>query len=175
MDHTAEPNLQSYPVSTPLETRTTQHLSTLALALIFGGVVVWQLRQDWAKDQIWPWLFLLVTMFSAAAALRELNLWLPGQPILPRLEKVSTQTFTLVGAVCIALAMAIAWFVVQKLLPDYRTSWPGTPQLWLVSMISARRDRFHALERFPAQPVAGSRCICFDLGFSNLSANVSLQ
>jgi hypothetical protein len=74
-------------------------------------------------------------MFSAAAALRELNLWLPGQPILPRLEKVSTQTFTLVGAVCIALAMAIAWFVVQKLLPDYRTSWPGTPQLWLVSMI----------------------------------------
>jgi hypothetical protein len=135
MDHTAEPNPQSYPVSTPLETRTTQHLWTLALALILGGVVVWQLRQDWAKDHIWPWLLLLITMFSAAAALRELDLWLPGQPVLPRLAKVPAQIFTLIGAVCIALALAIAWFIVQRLLPDYRTAWPGTPQLWLVSMI----------------------------------------
>src|SRR6266498_5552372 len=135
MEQTADTPAQPLSASTSVDTHITRHLFTLALALIFGGVVVWQLRQEWAKDQIWPWLFFLVVMLTAAGALRQMNFWLPGQSILPKLEKVSPQTFTLLGSICIALALAFAWFIVQKLLPDYRSLWNGTPQLWLASML----------------------------------------
>ena len=134
MNQTAEPQIQSVPAASSEEALTTRHLYILALSLIFGAVVVWELRQAWAKTQLWPWFLLLFAMFVAANALRELDLWLPGQPILPRLEKVSTQTLTLLGALCIALALALTWFLVRKLLPDYH-QWQGTPQLWLAAMI----------------------------------------
>ena len=134
MNQTAEPQIQAVPAASSAESSTTRHLVILALALIFGGVIVWELRQDWAKGQLWPWFLLLLAMFVAANALRELDLWLPGGPIFPRLEKVSTQTLTLLGALCNALALALTWFLVRKLLPDYH-QWQGTPQLWLAAMI----------------------------------------
>ncbi len=135
MDQTAETGIQPLAISTSAQHRITRRLFTLALGLIFGGVVVWQLRQQWAKDQIWPWFFFLVAMFTAAGALRQMDLWLPGQPIFPKLEKVSTQTLTVLGAVFIAVALALTWFIVQKLLPNYRDLWQGIPQLWLAAII----------------------------------------
>src|SRR5437867_2767657 len=107
MEQTADTPIQPPSTSTAADTHITRRLYTLALALIFGGVVVWQLRQEWAKDQIWPWFFFLIAMFAAAGALRQMDLWLPGQSILPKLEKVSTQTLTLLGSICIALALAL--------------------------------------------------------------------
>jgi hypothetical protein len=135
MDQTSETGIQPVAISTPVETQNTRLVFILALALLFGGVIVWQLRQEWAKDQQWLWLLLLSAMFSAAVALRQMDVWLPGQPILPRLQKVSTPTFTILGALFIAMALALVWLIIQKLLPDYRTLWQGTPQLWLAAMI----------------------------------------
>ncbi|HSJ90160.1 MAG TPA: glycosyltransferase family 39 protein, partial [Anaerolineales bacterium] len=136
MNQTAEPQIQALSVPTPAETdMTRRHLIILALALMFGGVIVWELRQLWAKDQLWLWFLLLSAMFAAANALRELDLWLPGEPVLPKLEKFPTQALTIAGAIAIALALAMTWLIFRKLLPDYKSLWQGVPQLWLAAMI----------------------------------------
>jgi hypothetical protein len=125
----------SVPSSISQDTGMVRRLYTLAAAFGLGGVAVWQLRQEWAKGLLWPWLILLVAMFFAAGALRQLNSWLPGAPILPWLARYSTRTYTILAVVFISFSMALTWLIVQKLLPDYRTLWQGTPLLWLVSMI----------------------------------------
>ena len=135
MSQTVESQIQPAPVSASAEADTTRHLIILALALVFGGVVVWELRQPWAKDQLWLWFLLLSAMFTAANALRELDLWLPGEPVLPKLEKYSSRSLTIVGAICIAVALGLTWLIVRKLLPDYKSLWQGLPQLWLAAMI----------------------------------------
>jgi hypothetical protein len=135
MNQIADTEVQPFPVAVPAQSRSAKYVLTLVLALLFGGIIVLMLRQPWAKDQAWLWLFLVSAMFSAAKALYELDVWLPGQAILPKLEKVPVQTLTIVGAICIALALALTWFIVQKLLPDYSHSWKGTPRLWLASML----------------------------------------
>src|SRR5215216_4954455 len=136
MNQTAEPQIQAVSVATPAETDTTRrHLIILALALMLGGVIVWELRQPWAKDQLWLWFLLLSAMFTAANALRELDLWLPGEPVLPKLEKFPKQALTIAGAIAIAIALAMTWLIVRKLLPDYKSLWQGVPQLWLAAMI----------------------------------------
>jgi hypothetical protein len=117
------------------DTGITRLLYTLALASGLGGVAVWQLRQAWAKESIWPWLILLVAMFYAAGALRQLNLWLPGEAILPRLAGYSSRTFTILGAVFLSGSLALTWLMVRKLLPDYKNLWQGTPLLWLAAMV----------------------------------------
>ena len=123
------------PDSTSLEVSTTRRLVTLVLAFGVGGAAIWQLRQPWAKEVTWPWLLLLFGMFLAASALRDLDLWLPGQPTLPRLAKFSTRTFKILGTVFIVGALALAWFIVRRLLPDYKSLWQGTQLLWLASMM----------------------------------------
>src|SRR5215212_4035823 len=135
MDKATETTIESIPAPASEESHTQPHLITLALALIFGGVIVWELRQPWAKDQIWLWFLLLSAMFTAANALRELDHWLPGEPVLPKLEKFPTQAMTIAGAIAIALALAMTWLIVHKLLPDYKSLWQGMPQLWLAAMI----------------------------------------
>ncbi|MGE5376341.1 MAG: PA14 domain-containing protein [Bacteroidota bacterium] len=125
----------SVPSSTARDTGITRYLYTLALALGLGGVAVWQLRQEWAKASAWPWLVLLFAMFYAAGALRQLNLWLPGEAILPSLAKYSTRTFVILGAIFITGSLALTWLIVRKLLPNYQSLWHGTPLLWLASMI----------------------------------------
>src|SRR5512138_850777 len=135
MDQATETGVSPLPISTSEESHVTRHLITLALALVVGGIIVWQLRQPWAKSQIWPWFFLLVAMFYAASALHQMDVWIPGEPILPRLEKISSQMLTILGTLWIAIALALTWLIVRKLLPDYRTLWHGTPQLWLAAMI----------------------------------------
>jgi hypothetical protein len=125
----------SVPSSTSRDTSLTRHLYTLALAFGLGGVAVWQLRQEWAKASILPWLILLFAMFFAAGALRQLNLWLPGEPVLPRLARFSTRTLAALGTVFIAGSLMLTWLIVRKLLPDYKVLWHGTPLFWLASMI----------------------------------------
>ncbi len=130
MDQAANTETQLLRESAPTDTLIRRNLLTLALALIFGGIVVWQLRQDWAKEVSWPWLFLLVAMFVAAQALRGLELWLPGEPILPSLEKFPSKIRNIVGALCIMIAMVLTALIVWRLWPDYYI-WQGTPSLWL--------------------------------------------
>jgi len=72
-------------VAASTDPRVIRHLLTLTAALALGGIVVWQLRQEWAKETTWPWMLLLAAMFAGARALRGLELWLPGEPILPNL------------------------------------------------------------------------------------------
>ena len=134
MDQTAETSIPSSSTSVE-NVGVRRHLFTLALAFGLGGIAIWQLRQAWAKEVIWPWLLLLLAMFFAAGALRRLNLWLPGEPILPSLAKFSTSTYAMLGALFIVGAMTLTWVLVRKLLPDYRSGWHGTQLLWLAAMI----------------------------------------
>jgi hypothetical protein len=134
MDQTAEFQTTSSHIVSPEETNIRRHLITLSLAVIFGLIVVWQLRQEWAKDFRWPWLFLLVAMFLAAQALRGLELWLPGRPILPRLAAFPTPQRLLIGSNLITIALILTGVTVWRLWPDYH-QWHGTPVLWLAAMV----------------------------------------
>lgn len=133
MDQIAESRVQ--PLQETIHvTRPTRHLLTLGITLAFGAVVVWQLRQDWAKDLRWPWLFLLAAMFVAAQALRGLELWLPGEPILPRLASFPTFARLVISSNLITAAVIMTLFIVWRLWPDYR-QWHGAPYFWLAALL----------------------------------------
>jgi hypothetical protein len=84
--------------------------------------------------QFWPWLLLLAVMFFGARALRGLELWLPGEPILPRLAAFASRRRWRIGVACIALSLVVTTFLVWQLWPDYR-QWQGTPRFWLLAMV----------------------------------------
>src|SRR5262249_51485273 len=130
----AQHQIQPMRSAASTDTQTRQHLLTLALALVFGGIIVWQLHQEWAKDAIWPWLFLLIAMFMAAQALRGLEVWLPREPILPRLASFPTSQRIIIGSNCITAALALTGLIVWRLWPDYH-EWHGTPILWLGALL----------------------------------------
>jgi hypothetical protein len=135
MDHPADIRPQSLPQPASFEAGVTRSLLILMLAALFGGLAVWLLRREWAKDELWPWGLLLIVMFAAASALRQLDLWLPGQAILPQLAAATDPRRRALGAVCMALAQLLMAWIVAKLFIDYRTMWPGTPLPWLLSML----------------------------------------
>jgi 4-amino-4-deoxy-L-arabinose transferase-like glycosyltransferase len=134
MTETVNSQIQPLRVAAPADAKIRQHQFTLTLALVFGGIVVWQLRQEWAKEVLWPWLFLLVAMFMAAQALRGLELWLPGEPILPNLAPFTTSQRLLIGSNLITAALLLTGLIVWRLWPDYK-QWHGTPVLWLAAII----------------------------------------
>ena len=135
MDQIVNTNTSIQPLRVPAsaDTQTRQHVLTLALALVLGGIVVWQLRQVWAKDVLWPWIFLLAAMFMAAQALRGLELWLPGEPILPRLASFPSSQHLIIASNLMTAAVLLTGLIVWRLWPDYR-QWHGTPILWLVAL-----------------------------------------
>lgn len=134
MDQAANTEIQMLRASTPTDTLIRRNLITLTLSLIFGVVVVWQLRQEWAKEVLWPWGLLLIAMFMAAQALRELELWLPGEPILPRLAPFTTSQRLLIGSNLITASILLTGLIVWRLWPDYH-QWHGTPLLWFAAII----------------------------------------
>ena len=111
-----------------------RHLLMLSLALVFGGVVIRQLRQEWAKDAVLPWILLLIAMFAAAKALRGLELWLPGEPVLPRLAAFPSWQRHVFGAACIVAALALTGLIAWRLWPDYH-QWRGTPPFWMAALL----------------------------------------
>src|SRR6476619_3511426 len=119
-------------VGAPTSTRILRNLALLGFALAFGAVSIWQLRQDWAKEILWPWLLLLLAMVGAAQALRQLEVWLPGEPVFPRLVSYPARGRQQLGAILIAVALGLAIFAVWSLWPDYR-QWQSTPRIWLAS------------------------------------------
>lgn len=133
MNQIAEFHIQSSRVSAPADANIRRNLLTLVLALVFGGIIVWQLRQESAKDVIWPWFFLLIAMFIAAQALRGLVLWLPGEPILPRLAPFATSQRLIIGSNCITASLLLTGLIIWRLWPDYH-QWHGTPILWLAAL-----------------------------------------
>jgi 4-amino-4-deoxy-L-arabinose transferase-like glycosyltransferase len=134
MIETAEPEAQSAAATEAVDATIARSLRLLAFALIFGLAAVLLLRQQWAKEHQWTWLFLLAVMFAGAAGLRGLELWLPGQPILPRLTAFAGRRDRLIGLGPILLGLFIsAWFV-WRLLPDYH-QWQGTVIYWVLSML----------------------------------------
>ena len=134
MNQTAEFQIQSSRVPASADTQTRQHVITLALALGLGGIVVWQLRQEWAKGVLWPWIFLVAAMFMAAQALRGLELWLPGEPILARLASFPSSQRLIIGSNLITASFLLTGLIVWRLWPDYH-QWRGTPILWLAALI----------------------------------------
>jgi len=133
MDQIADGRDQPVRVASPTDTRTVRQLWALGMSLAFGGFIIWQLRQEWAKDALWLWILLLVAMFVAARALRGLELWLPGEPILPRLATFAAWQRQVWGTVCITAALALTGYVLWRLWPDYH-KWQGTVNPWLAAM-----------------------------------------
>lgn len=134
MNQVVDAQLQPVRDAAPADTQTRQHILTLALALLLGGIVVWQLRQAWAKDVLWPWFILLIAMFMAAQALRGLELWLPGEPILPRLASFPRPQLLIIASNLVTAAILLTGLIVWRLWPDYH-QWHGTPLLWLAALI----------------------------------------
>lgn len=134
MEQTAD--LQSPPLmaASPTDQRVRRSLLMLAGALIFGGMAVLLLRQQWAKEHQWTWLLLLAVMAAGATALRGLELWLPGEPILPRLATFAERRDRLIGVGAILLALLISGWLVWQLWPDYH-HWQGTVVYWVLSML----------------------------------------
>ena len=91
MEQIADPRLQSPRLATRTDIHIYRNLFVLSLAIALGGIAVWQLRQEWAKDQMWPWAPLIIAMFAAASSLNRIRLWLPGQAIFPHLEAFPSQ------------------------------------------------------------------------------------
>ena len=79
-------------IPAPMDEQTRRNLRLLAIALVGGLIAVFLLRQEWAKEQIWPWALLVAVMVSGGLALRRLELWLPGEPILPRLAAFQSES-----------------------------------------------------------------------------------
>jgi hypothetical protein len=115
------------------DTLARRHLMLLGLALALGAIAVCVLRQPWAKEQLLPWLLLLIAMFAGANALQGLQLWLPGQPIFPQLAVFPKLRIRLFGVIYIIAALVLTTTVVLRLWPDY-TKWDGTPLLWITSL-----------------------------------------
>lgn len=111
-----------------------RHLFILGFSLVIGGLAVWLLRQPAAKNALPPWLLLLGAMFAGAYALRQLELWLPGEPILPRLAAYPPRVRRASGAALVLSALALSCYVVWRLLPNFR-QWQGTPELWLGAIV----------------------------------------
>ncbi|MEP6894343.1 MAG: glycosyltransferase family 39 protein, partial [Chloroflexota bacterium] len=130
---TTDASIHSVRGAAPTDSRITRNLLTLTAALVLGGVVVWQLRQAWAKDVVWPWAFLLIAMFISAQALRGLELWLPGEPILPRLAVLQNSQRILIGSNLITAAIVLTILVVWRLWPDYH-QWHGVQYIWLAAI-----------------------------------------
>ena len=126
---------QTPPLREPSATDsiTRRDLLLLAMALALGAVAVFLLRQPWAKEEFWPWLLLLAGMFTGAYALKGLQLWLPGEPILPHLAGFPIRGIRAFGIGCILAALGVMTYIVVRLWQDY-TKWDGTPLLWLTSL-----------------------------------------
>jgi len=135
MNKAVQDRLQPPRVATPTEPETMRLVLILGAAVSLGLLVVWELRQAWAKVYFWPWAALLLIMFSGAHALRRLELWLPGQPVLPRLEAFPDARRRVRGAVWIAGALAMAGAVGWRLWPDYQNLWHGLQGFWLLAVV----------------------------------------
>ena len=132
MNQTAD--IQTPTLTAPANAQIRQNLMTLAFTLAVGAIVVWQIRQDWAQAVVWPWFFLLAVMFIAAYALRGLDLWLPGEPILPRLASFSSSRRFLIGTSYITASLLLTVMIAWHLWPDYH-QWHGTPIPWIIALL----------------------------------------
>lgn len=72
-------------------------------------------------------------MFAGGYALLRLQLWLPGQPIFPRLAILPKPRFRFFGLIYIIGSIALIAVVIFRLWPDY-TNWSGVPLLWFTSL-----------------------------------------
>ncbi len=126
IQHTREPS------ATDLLTR--QRLLLLGGSLAIGAVAIYLLRRPWAQQEFWPWLVLLAAMFTGAYGLQGLQLWLPGQPVFPKLAAFPKPRLRLFGMIYMLGALALTGIIVQRLWPDY-TQWTGTPLLWITALV----------------------------------------
>jgi hypothetical protein len=135
MEQIAETSHQPRRAAAQAAVRTRRDLVLLLGALVGGLFIVVQLRQAGARESGSGllWLLLIVAMFVAARALRTLELWLPGEPVLPRLAAFVERRSRIAGAVCLGIALLATTWVVVRLWPDYR-KWDGTVLPWLVAL-----------------------------------------
>ena len=120
-------------VAASTNTQINRNLLILTVATFLGGFAVWQLRQEGARDWMWPWALLIIAIFTAGTSLNRSKLWLPGQAILPRLEAFPAQRTRVVGMFFIVAALAITGLLMWRLWPDYH-QWQGTQLLWMAAL-----------------------------------------
>ena len=134
MNHILTGRTETIRTSSPTNASAVRHLVTLGISILLGGYAVWLLRQEWAIGQVWPWLVMLVAMFAAALALRKLELWLPGAPMLPTLAGFRSLPFRAFGTFEIVIAAAMTGFVAWRLWQN-GANWQGMPIVWAAAIL----------------------------------------
>lgn len=120
----------------PTQRGASRELLILLEAFVLGGIAIWLLREEWAKAAFWPWLLLLAAMSGGAWSLKRLEPCLRGEPILPRPARLPSPRNRAIGIACMAVAIALASWVVLRLLVDH-AKWRGTPPVWIASVVLA--------------------------------------
>ncbi len=115
----------------PIHSRVFDYI-LLIVILIFGGWVVFELRQPAVIEKGGSifWILLVVVGFSGGYALIRMDAWLPEGSALPRLVDPGSVVRKRLGLACLAMATLLTTWVVIKLWPDYH-QWDGTVLPWL--------------------------------------------
>lgn len=137
------------PIPTPKSRLADFALLTLALA--GGGATIYALRQPWALDPAWNWLWyaLIAAGLLGGLALVRMERWLPDGQLPAKIADFPPVGRQVAGLLVLVGASAITVWIAKTLWPAYRFNWPGTVWPWAVSLVLALAAGWllHALGR----------------------------
>ncbi len=130
------PNPQS-PIQNPKSK--IADFALLTLALLGGGATVYALRQPWAVDPAWDWLWyaLIAAGLLGGLALVRMERWLPDGQLPAQIADFPPVRRRVLGLLALVAGAAITVWIAQTLWPAYRFNWQGTVLPWAVSMLLA--------------------------------------
>ncbi len=109
-------------------------ITLLGCSLIVGLISVFSLRHEILKDQIWPWLLLILVMIVAGFLLNKIEPILYHNKMEMKISPEATRKRKKTGISLIGFSLLIVFFIIYKLWPDIN-NWQGTVFLWILAMI----------------------------------------
>ncbi len=123
---------KSYPPLSKKEFMKT--ITLLGCSLIVGFISVFSMRHELLKDQIWPWLLLILVMVVAGVLLKKIEPIIYHNEMDMKISPDATRKRKNIGISLIGFSLLIVFFIIYKLWPDIN-NWQGTVSLWIMAMI----------------------------------------
>lgn len=105
----------------------------LIAALLLGFFAIFSLRQEIIKDQLWPWVLLVLSMVLAGSNLKKIEPLLFHNKLKVQDCGDSNANKKKYGVGIIVGSILFSIFIFLKLFPDYN-KWHGTFVPWLISI-----------------------------------------